>query len=87
MAVRIFYAPEFQRDYKKLPEVVKKQLKLKGQLFEENPFHPLLRTHKLTGVLSGLWSFSVDFRHRVIFEFLSGREVLLLRVGNHSIYR
>lgn len=87
MAFSILYSPEFKKDYKKLPALAQKQLKLKGRLFEINPFHPRLRTHKLTGKLGGLCAFSVDFRHRAIFEFLDGGEILLLRVGDHSIYR
>ncbi|MFH1089647.1 MAG: type II toxin-antitoxin system mRNA interferase toxin, RelE/StbE family [Candidatus Uhrbacteria bacterium] len=87
MSFKIFYSPEFKKDYKKLPITVREQLKLKGQLFQENPFHPRLRTHKLTGQLRDLWAFSVDFRHRAIFEFLTENEILLLRVGDHSIYR
>lgn len=87
MSFKIFYSPEFKKDYKKLPLAAREQLKLKGVLFEVNPFHPRLRTHKLTGKLRGLWAFSVDFRHRAVFEFIDEDEILLLRVGDHSIYR
>ena len=87
MAFVILYAPEFKRDYRKLDPHLKTQLKQKGRLFEQNPFHPLLHTHKLTGKLQGHWSFSVDHRVRVLFQFLSQQEILLLRVGDHSIYR
>ncbi|HBR81064.1 MAG: hypothetical protein UX09_C0050G0002 [Candidatus Uhrbacteria bacterium GW2011_GWE2_45_35] len=87
MLFKILYSPEFKKDYKKLPLAAREQLKLKGALFEINPFHPRLRTHKLTGKLRELWAFLVDFRHRAIFEFLDNDEILLLRVGDHSIYR
>lgn len=87
MALTIRYTPEFQRDYRKLPERARERVKERGALFVEDPFHPLLRTHKLGGKLVGVWSFAVDFRHRVLFEFLGDGEVLLLRVGDHSVYR
>jgi len=87
MAWAILYAPEFKRDYKKLPRDLRTQLKLKGEVFQLNPFHPLLRTHKLAGKLKGFWSFSIDFRNRVLFEFLSNNEILLLRAGDHSLYQ
>lgn len=87
MHLFILYAPEFKRDYKKLPSDIQILLKDRGRLFEENPFHPLLKTHKLSGPLKGTWSFSVDFRNRVLFQFLGDHEVVLLRVGDHSIYR
>lgn len=86
MALTIRYTPEFQRDYRKLPVRVRERVKDRGALFQVDPFHPLLRTHKLSGKLSGVWAFSVDFRNRVLFEFLDEREVLLLRVGDHSLY-
>jgi addiction module RelE/StbE family toxin len=87
MPVVLLYTPEFKRDYKKLSTLLQNLLKNKGRLFEQEPFHLLLRTHKLTGRLAGLWSFSLDFRHRVIFRFIGESEVELLRVGDHSIYR
>lgn len=87
MALTMLYAPEFKRDYKKLPKRVRERVKERGALFEQEPFHPLLKTHKLSGKLSGTWAFSVDFRHRVLFEFLDTDAVLLLRVGDHALYR
>ena len=87
MSLTILYTPEFKRDYKKLPLEVREALKTRGRLFQENPFHPLIKTHKLSGTLKELWSFSIDYRIRVIFEFKGNKEALLLRVGDHSIYR
>lgn len=57
--------------------------------FSEDPFHPSLRTHKLTGQLSGTWACSVGYDMRVLFEFVrnpeSGEEeILLLTVGTHD---
>ncbi|MBI4437834.1 type II toxin-antitoxin system mRNA interferase toxin, RelE/StbE family [Candidatus Uhrbacteria bacterium] len=87
MPVVILYTPEFKRDYKKLSGALQELLKKKGRVFEIEPFHPLLRTHKLSGKLRDLWSFSLDYRCRVIFHFRGQGEVELLRVGDHSIYR
>jgi addiction module RelE/StbE family toxin len=87
MPLTIYYAPEFKRDYKKLPAEIQLGIKNRGVLFQQNPFHPILKTHKLSGLLDGYWVFSVDHRHRVVFKFQGKHEVLLLRVGDHSIYR
>ena len=54
------------------------------KLFIEDPFDPILRTHKLSGKLDGLWSFAVSFDCRVIFEFLSATEILLIDIGSHK---
>jgi addiction module RelE/StbE family toxin len=55
----------------------------------DNPFHPSLRTHKLTGDLSGVWSCSVDYKLRILFEFVENPEtkeeaILLLNLGSHD---
>lgn len=87
MAFTILFTPEFKRDYRKLSAEMKTALKERGKLLQENPFHPLLKTHKLTGTLKECWAYSVDFRVRVLFQFNSKTEIVLLRVGDHSIYR
>ncbi len=54
-------------------------------LFGENPFHPVLRTHRLTGRLAGLWAFSVDEDCRVVFSFKdNGKAALLVDIGSHE---
>ena len=55
----------------------------------DDPFHPSLRTHKLTGQLSGTWACSVSYDIRILFEFVenpesSEEEILLLTVGTHD---
>jgi len=54
-----------------------------------DPFHPALRTHKLSGQLKGLWSCWVEYDCRVIFTFesepQSGEEVIvLIDLGAHD---
>lgn len=55
----------------------------------DDPFHPSLRTHKLTGQLSGTWACSVTYDIRILFEFVENpesgeEEILLLTVGTHD---
>lgn len=49
-----------------------------------DPFDPRLRTHKLSGKLEGLWSFSVEFDVRVIFYFTEKDEAVFVDVGSHD---
>lgn len=37
--------------------------KEKIQLFENDPFHPFLKTHSLSGILSGLWAFRINYEY------------------------
>jgi len=53
----------------------------------EDPFHPSLRTHKLTGVLAGSWACSAGYDLRILFKIVkqSGKPAILLEsVGTHD---
>lgn len=53
----------------------------------QDPYHPSLRTHKLTGVLAESWACSVGYDLRIIFRFVDyagKRAVLLETVGTHA---
>ena len=41
----------------------------KLNLFIADPFDPRLKTHKLSGRLKDLWSFSIDYDLRVVLYF------------------
>jgi len=84
---KIFYTPRFKRRWRKLLSGIKKKAIRQEKLLRQDVFHPSLLTHKLTGKLSGYWSFSIDYRTRVIFRFLKEGEVLFVDVGTHEIYR
>ena len=85
--IKVSWDPGFKRAYRKK---VKNDAELKDrfgdvmELFAEDPFYSRLRTHKLTGKLEGLWAFSVSFDCRVIFNFVSKAEVLLIDIGGHN---
>jgi len=85
--IEVFWDQGFKRAYRKK---VKNDAELKErfwdamEMFAKDPFHPRLRTHKLTGRLEGLWAFSVSFDCRVIFKLLSKTEILLIDIGGHD---
>ncbi len=56
---------------------------------EADPYHPSLRTHKLSGEFAGCWACSAGYDFRVVFDFVhapkSGEtEIHLLNVGTHD---
>jgi mRNA-degrading endonuclease YafQ of YafQ-DinJ toxin-antitoxin module len=55
-------------------------------LFVTDPFHPKLKTHKLSGRLDGSWSFTVDFDCRVIFFFTADKptQAVFFNIGSHD---
>ena len=83
----IFYTTKFSREYKKLPEQIKNIAEKQEQIFRQNPFSPVLKTHKLGGKLKEFWSFSIGYKYRIIFEFGKNETVNFLLIGTHEIYQ
>lgn len=52
--------PYFEKQFDRLPKNLQKVAARKLLLFENNPFHPSLNTHKLKGELSAFWSFYIN---------------------------
>ncbi|MGL4347400.1 MAG: type II toxin-antitoxin system RelE/ParE family toxin [Chitinophagaceae bacterium] len=59
---------------------------LKLQLFINDPFDDILKTHKLSGKLTGLWSFALDYSIRVVFYFTNDnpKKAILVDIGTHD---
>lgn len=69
---------------KKLTLRIEKQIKL----FESNPKHPSLRTHKLTGKLSNRWSISISRGLRMVYLMLDEDIAYFVDLGTHDeVYR
>lgn len=85
--MKIYYSSKFVREYKKLPIIVKKQAEKKEKIFRVDPYEASLKAHKLTGKLSDYWSFSIDYKYRIIFEFYGEDVVWFHSVGGHEIYQ
>ncbi|MEQ8995070.1 MAG: type II toxin-antitoxin system mRNA interferase toxin, RelE/StbE family [Coleofasciculus sp. B1-GNL1-01] len=54
----------------------------KLEQFTVDPFEPSLKTHKLSGKLKDLWSFSVDYDERVLFYFTEDRKAVFVDIGS-----
>ena len=70
--MKVTYSPSFKRDYKawKKKNPGKEELLVHTvNLFIENPYHPLLSTHKLKGKLKDCYSFTLEYDLRIIFYF------------------
>ncbi|MFA5994989.1 MAG: type II toxin-antitoxin system mRNA interferase toxin, RelE/StbE family [Patescibacteria group bacterium] len=85
--MNIEYSTMFAKQFRKLSANLQRRAIARERVFNINPFNPSLHTHKLTGRLNGLWSFSIDYSNRVIFRFLDKQTVLFISIGDHSIYR
>jgi mRNA-degrading endonuclease YafQ of YafQ-DinJ toxin-antitoxin module len=43
-----------------------------------------LKTHKLSGKLKELWSFSVDYDERILFYFIEDEKAVFVDIGSHD---
>jgi addiction module RelE/StbE family toxin len=86
--IELIWDAGFKRSYKKRiaqDTLLKEKFWDALELFATDPFSILLKTHKLTGKLSGCWAFSVDPDCRVVFMFIKeDKKVLLLDIGSHA---
>ena len=85
--MKIIYSSKFAHEYKRLPDKIKIIAEKKELIFRNNPFDPSLETHKLHGKLDEFWSFSIDYKYRIVFEFIESDLVHFHSVGDHSVYR
>ena len=84
--LQITFTERFQKHYKNLTEIEKKQFKNKLALFSENPMHPSLRVKRIQGT-SDLFEFSVNMDIRVIWVYEGESLVALVDIGHHDILR
>ncbi|MFH1968089.1 MAG: type II toxin-antitoxin system mRNA interferase toxin, RelE/StbE family [bacterium] len=82
----IKYKRQFLKKLSKLPKEVIERAGEKEKIFKENPFHPILKTHKLHGKEKEAWAFWIDYSYRIKFIFLSDNKVLFLDIGTHDVY-
>jgi len=89
--MKIRFSPDFIRLLKKikrtdkaLTDQINKQLKL----FQLQPQHPSLRTHKLSGKMKNRWSISLSRSFRMIYILLEKDEAYFIAIGTHDkVYR
>lgn len=83
----IYYSPEFSRLFKKLPHELKIKTLEKEKIFRMNYRDPRLKTHKLSGNLTGRLAFWIDFKTRIVFSLASSKLVCFHSIGSHDIYK
>ena len=86
--MKIIYGTKFEREYRKLPKDIKELAEKREVMFRKDPYDPRIKTHKLHGRLNGYFSFSIGYKHRIIFELNKEDNIAYFySVGNHDIYQ
>jgi len=84
--IKIAFSSSFKKAFKKKQKnnpPIEKVFWEKVDIFLSDPFDQRLRTHKLSGKLKNLWSFSVAYDFRVIFHF-EGEQAIFIDIGSHD---
>lgn len=77
----------FKRSFRRVPRHIKTDFAKKISIFIKHPFHPSLRSHKLSGNLADYDGFYLKDGFRVLFEFMQSEDVLLVNIGSHDDYK
>lgn len=85
--INVVYKPTFVRSLGKFEPELQEEVFEKIELFKKRSNHKALKVHKLKGGLMGRYSFSVNYKVRIVFRYLSKDEAVLLIVGDHDVYK
>lgn len=80
------YTPRFNKLLKKLHSNLRSEAVKAIHDFKDESNHKSLKLHKLSGALEGHYSFSVNYRYRIIIKFV-GTDVVFLDIGDHDMYK
>ena len=84
--IQITFSSSFKKSFRKRiagNQNLEVQFWEKVEVFKSDPFQTQLRTHKLSGKLKDLWSFSVEYDLGVIFHFADDGRVIFVDIGTH----
>jgi plasmid maintenance system killer protein len=86
--ITVMYAPTFVRIYKGIEPALKEEIKEKIEQFRYPKNHTTLKVHKLHGRLKNTYSFTVNYKIRIVFEYenegKNKKIAFLLYVGPHD---
>ncbi|MCH7529879.1 hypothetical protein IIB50_02065 [Patescibacteria group bacterium] len=80
-------SPQFRKQFRKLEQSLQEETLEKIELFKDKNNHKQLKVHVLHGRLKDRYSFSVNYKFRIVFMYLSKNEAVLLAIGDHYVYK
>lgn len=82
----LLYDKDFLKDARALPTTQQNKLADLLEIFQDQPFHPLLHTKPLGAPLQGMFSFRVTRGYRVGFKFDTSHTIRLLATGHRNTF-
>jgi len=85
--MEVRYTPEFVRSYQKFESSLQEEIKEKITLLKNKNNHEALKVHKLHGRLHHSYSFSINYKYRIVFEYINNNIIALENVSDHDVYK
>jgi addiction module RelE/StbE family toxin len=86
--MEVSFSDSFKKAFKKRVKSSEIEMEFwnRLELFIADPFNSKLKTHKLSGKLKDLWSFSIDHNLRVVFYFTKDKpkRAIFVEIGSHD---
>ena len=86
--MEVSFSDSFKKVFKKRVKSteIETEFWVRLELFVNDPFDARLKTHKLSGKLKDLWSFSIEYNLRVVFYFTKDKpkKAIFVDIGTHD---
>ncbi len=82
--MKYFFHKRFEKKFVKLDSKIRKNFKVRRNIFFKDPFNPILRNHPLSGNRKGQWSINISGDWRVIYVFKNKDTVVFIDIDRHS---
>ncbi len=86
--MEVSFSDSFRKVFRKRIKSAEIELEFWNRLeiFVNDPFDSKLKTHKLSGKLKGLWSFTIEYDLRVVFFFTNDKpkQAIFVDLGTHD---
>jgi addiction module RelE/StbE family toxin len=86
--MEVSFSDSFKKVFKKRVKSTENETEfwIRLEWFIDDPFDARLKTHKLSGKLKDLWSFSIEYDLRVVFYFTKDKpkRAVFVDVGTHE---
>ena len=82
--MRIRYHNRFLKSFQKLPGKIPKNFFERLELFQREPFHPLLNNHSVEPAYPNWRSINITGDYRALYEVQAEGSVVFMKIGTHS---
>ena len=85
--MKVGFSDNLDKEFKKIKETDNRlfiNIEKKLSLFQQNPKHPSLRLHQLSGNLNNLWSISITMNFRMIYKLIDKNTAYFTKMGTHD---